>query len=189
MPPGSLRIGDVYPDTGISAPSAYLGDQSASYGATLEFDIFIRFSDNAAYPAVVLDAGTYSLFFTTASPPIDTWHHQVVPLLASEGWRFNAHNGPAATEEQLQSALAALEGLYINSEWRDGPDDTNVDNIVLGPPDCPSDFDESGFVDLDDFIAFVQAFEEGTDNADFDESGFVDLDDFIAFVLAFESGC
>ncbi|MCC6427483.1 MAG: beta-propeller fold lactonase family protein [Phycisphaerales bacterium] len=54
---------------------------------------------------------------------------------------------------------------------------------------CFSDHDGSGFVDLDDFIAYVHDFEEGTDNADFDQSGFVDLDDFIAFVHAFENGC
>lgn len=54
---------------------------------------------------------------------------------------------------------------------------------------CGADFDRSGFVDTDDFTAFVFAFEEGTDNADFDASGFVDTDDFTAFVLAFEAGC
>ncbi|MCG3122585.1 MAG: hypothetical protein GIKADHBN_00977 [Phycisphaerales bacterium] len=54
---------------------------------------------------------------------------------------------------------------------------------------CPADFDKSGFVDTDDFDAFVQAFEAGTDNADFDGSGFVDTDDFDAFVQAFEAGC
>ncbi|MCC6426928.1 MAG: EF-hand domain-containing protein [Phycisphaerales bacterium] len=54
---------------------------------------------------------------------------------------------------------------------------------------CPADFDESGFVDLDDYVAFVAAFEAGTDNADFDGTGFVDLDDFIAYVAAFEAGC
>ncbi len=54
---------------------------------------------------------------------------------------------------------------------------------------CPSDFDHSGFVDTDDFTAFVNAFEAGTDDADFDRSGFVDTDDFTAFVLAFEAGC
>ncbi|MCC6426802.1 MAG: EF-hand domain-containing protein [Phycisphaerales bacterium] len=54
---------------------------------------------------------------------------------------------------------------------------------------CPADFDCTGFVDLDDYVAFVHAFEEGGDNADFDGSGFVDLDDFIAFVHAFEGGC
>ncbi|MCC6428565.1 MAG: hypothetical protein IT435_17320 [Phycisphaerales bacterium] len=54
---------------------------------------------------------------------------------------------------------------------------------------CPADFDRSGFVDLDDYVAFVLAFEAGTDDADFDQSGFVDLDDFIAFVQSFELGC
>jgi hypothetical protein len=54
---------------------------------------------------------------------------------------------------------------------------------------CPADFDGTGFVDVDDFTAFVLAFEAGTDNADFDDSGFVDTDDFDAFVAAFEAGC
>ncbi|MCC6426556.1 MAG: VCBS repeat-containing protein [Phycisphaerales bacterium] len=53
----------------------------------------------------------------------------------------------------------------------------------------PSDFDNSGFVDLDDFTTFVAAFEVGEDNADFDRSGFVDLDDFISFVNQFENPC
>ncbi|HRJ49171.1 MAG TPA: EF-hand domain-containing protein [Phycisphaerales bacterium] len=56
-------------------------------------------------------------------------------------------------------------------------------------PLCLADFDGSGFVDLDDFAAFVLAFEEGIDQADFDRSGFVDLDDFVGFVHAFEEGC
>ncbi len=54
---------------------------------------------------------------------------------------------------------------------------------------CPADFDRSGFVDRDDFDAFVGAFEAGTDAADFDRSGFVDTVDFDLFVLAFEAGC
>ncbi|HRJ50709.1 MAG TPA: GC-type dockerin domain-anchored protein, partial [Phycisphaerales bacterium] len=54
---------------------------------------------------------------------------------------------------------------------------------------CAADFDGSGFVDLDDFTAFVFAFEAGTDDADFDQSGFVDTDDYDAFVRSFEDGC
>ncbi len=54
---------------------------------------------------------------------------------------------------------------------------------------CPADYDHSGFVDRDDFDAFVVAFEAGAGSADFDRSGFVDLVDFDLFVLAFESGC
>lgn len=53
----------------------------------------------------------------------------------------------------------------------------------------PADFDRSGFVDTDDFDAFVQAFIIGEDDADFDGSGFVDTDDFTEFVLAFEDPC
>ncbi|MCC6426779.1 MAG: hypothetical protein IT435_08145 [Phycisphaerales bacterium] len=54
---------------------------------------------------------------------------------------------------------------------------------------CPSDFDKSGFTDIEDYSAFVLAFEAGTDDADFDGSGFVDIEDFSAFVVAFEAGC
>ncbi len=65
---------------------------------------------------------------------------------------------------------------------------------------CPADFDGSGFLDSDDFIAFVSAFGLGCTgagqpdaacvrSADFDGTGFVDSDDFIAYVTAFEAGC
>ncbi|MCC6426126.1 MAG: EF-hand domain-containing protein [Phycisphaerales bacterium] len=76
--------------------------------------------------------------------------------------------------------------FYSSSFWEVGFDDVHIESAGGG---CPSDFDGSGFVDLEDFTAFVAAFEAGTDNADFDDSGFVDLDDYVAFVLAFESGC
>lgn len=61
--------------------------------------------------------------------------------------------------------------------------------LTVGPPCCPADFDRSGFVDFDDYNAFVLAFEAGDLSSDFDGSGFVDFDDFNAFVVAFEAGC
>ncbi|HLO42028.1 MAG TPA: DUF4394 domain-containing protein [Phycisphaerales bacterium] len=63
----------------------------------------------------------------------------------------------------------------------------DVDDIAVVL--CAADFDHTGFVDTDDFTAFVGAFEEGDIHADFDGSGFVDTDDFDAFVRAFEEGC
>ncbi len=54
---------------------------------------------------------------------------------------------------------------------------------------CRADFDRSGFVDIEDYDAFVMAFEAGTDDADFDGSGFVDVEDFFAFVFQFQGGC
>ncbi|GMV25660.1 MAG: hypothetical protein AMXMBFR58_16910 [Phycisphaerae bacterium] len=70
---------------------------------------------------------------------------------------------------------------------RDANTVTVTENLSAGF--CPSDFDQSGFVDTDDFTAFVVAFEAGTDNADIDGSGFVDTDDFDTFVRFFEAGC
>jgi hypothetical protein len=71
-------------------------------------------------------------------------------------------------------------------------------------PACPADFDESGFVDSDDFVMYVSHFALGctgpgegamgaepacVKSADFDQSGFVDSDDFVAFNTAFETPC
>ncbi|MDX2017162.1 MAG: hypothetical protein SFY95_05910 [Planctomycetota bacterium] len=72
--------------------------------------------------------------------------------------------------------------------------------ILVPNNPCPADFDGTGFVDSDDFVAFVQAFTLGCDgagspdpacvkSADFDGTGFVDSDDFVTFVQAFSAGC
>ncbi len=53
----------------------------------------------------------------------------------------------------------------------------------------PADHDGSGFVDTDDFTAFIVDFEAGSDLADIDHSGAVDTDDFTVFAWAFEQGC
>jgi hapalindole H/12-epi-hapalindole U/12-epi-fischerindole U synthase len=77
---------------------------------------------------------------------------------------------------------AAAPGIEVNF------DDVRLDAEPIGSA-CDADFDGSGFVDTDDFDAFVGAFEAGDESADFDGSGFVDTDDFDAFVRAFEKGC
>jgi glucose/arabinose dehydrogenase len=62
-------------------------------------------------------------------------------------------------------------------------------NLVPDECECPADIDGTGFVDTNDFDAFVLLFESGSQDADFDGTGFVDTDDFDAFVRAFEAGC
>ncbi len=53
----------------------------------------------------------------------------------------------------------------------------------------PTDQNDDGFINGDDFDAFVAAFEDGDSAADFNNDGFVTGDDFDAFVSSFESGC
>ncbi len=90
---------------------------------------------------------------------------------------------------------SGVQVVYIESRSLDlavtNWDDSKPNYLFLNKlsPPCPSDFDDSGFVDTDDFDRFVQAFEAGLPTADFDVSGFVDTEDFDAFVRAFEEGC
>ncbi len=54
---------------------------------------------------------------------------------------------------------------------------------------CIADFDHNGFVNGDDFDAFVVVFEAGEPSADIDGSTFVNGDDFDLFVRSYDLGC
>lgn len=77
-------------------------------------------------------------------------------------------------------------------------------NVFRRFVNCPADFDQTGFADSDDFVAYIDQFARGCTGAgqgalgddpdcartaDFDQSGFVDSDDFVAFVVGFAAGC
>lgn len=133
LPAGSLRVGDVFGETGVRAPSAFVGDRLAWFGGHISYDIKIRFTDATPYPAVWLVGATKTLVFNAPSPPLDVWHHVDVPLLEA-GFRVNGWQGVAATRGDVMEVLADLRGILINTEWRSGPDDTNVDNVEFAQP-------------------------------------------------------
>ncbi len=54
---------------------------------------------------------------------------------------------------------------------------------------CPSDINDDGFVNGDDFDTFVELFELGDMGADYDGNTFVNGDDFDSFTADFEAGC
>lgn len=163
-----LKFGDV-----VSARILqYLTDEAAC-----ELGDLPKFTKQPASTTVAL-GGTAK--FTTGTSG---------PGLLSYQWLHDNVEKPGATSPQLTIAgvTAADAGQYVLRI-------SNVCNTVFSNPafltvQCPSDFDQSGFVDTDDFDAFVVAFTAGLISADFDKSGFVDFDDFNAYVVAFESGC
>jgi hypothetical protein len=128
-PAGSVRAGDVQPETGIMAPADHLGNQTSIYGDTLRYDILIRFSDNVTYPAVVLNGGTMSLYYDTPSPVVGVWESRKGPL-SEAGWKVSG-TFAVATQTDFMNVLSNLTGVYIYTEWHTGADDTNVDNISL----------------------------------------------------------
>ncbi|MBL8963136.1 MAG: EF-hand domain-containing protein [Phycisphaeraceae bacterium] len=128
-----------------------------------------------------------------------TWSNMIV----AGGW----NDQPTCPTRDTRSSLN-LGGLVFNAKIvydynNDGtfedptsgsgnplsPDQSYHALLYIGNTRCPADFDGSGFVDTEDYDAFVRAFEDGDESTDFDCSGFVDLDDFVSFVLAFEQGC
>ncbi len=131
-PPGSVRVGDVYGETGIAAPTSYLGNKSDFYGGSLHYEIFLRYTDDVTYPAVVLNGGTMSLYYETPSPLLNAWQPRNIPL-SEAGWKVSG-SYTDATETQFRAVLSNLVGLYIYTEWHTGPDDTSVDNVILSPP-------------------------------------------------------
>lgn len=61
--------------------------------------------------------------------------------------------------------------------------------VSIPGPACPADFDGNGFVNGDDYDAFVSAFDTGGPTADLDGNGFVNGDDFDLFAARFVAGC
>lgn len=132
-PAGSLRVGDAYVWTWFMAPEAYLGDKSVAYGTDLTYDIFLRFSDNTAYPAVALRGADITLYYSTPSPLLNVWDAQSIPLVEGN-WRINNYvSGALATQADVLAVLGDLRGLFILTEWNTGADDTGLDNVFMVP--------------------------------------------------------
>jgi trimeric autotransporter adhesin len=67
---------------------------------------------------------------------------------------------------------------------------TNVIALTCDVPSaCPPDCDQSGSLDINDFICFQTFFSLGDVSADCDASGAPDIDDFICFQTQFSLGC
>ncbi|MCC6230869.1 MAG: hypothetical protein IT432_16785 [Phycisphaerales bacterium] len=186
-PAGSLRTGEGYYDAAVAAPPAYLGNHANAYGGQLKYDIYLRLTDGVTYPSVVINAGTYSLYYVTASPPVNAWESRVVPLTET-GWHYNTSGGPAVTKAQMQDALSHIAGIYLLTEWHTGNDDTNLDNVSM-TGGCLADFNHDSFVNALDYDEFASLFEPGDIGADINHDGFVNALDYDEFASAFEAGC
>jgi hypothetical protein len=175
---GTLFVDDQYSETFFSAPAAFLGDQSSLAGHALGYELWIKYTDDVAYPAVVLAGTDRGLYYVAPSPPLNTWYRAVVPLTASK-WKLNSWTGPAATDGDMQAVLANLQGLYINAEWHTGEDAAYLDNVHMAYE--PGDADTNDRVDIFD-VAIVQTKYGTTSGAawadgDFDGNGTVDIFD------------
>ncbi len=172
-------------DDQIGCPSmgyAY-GHSSSSIDTTFLVDRPVRFTLSVSAD-VTLSSSSYSgvADFTLVGPA---------------GTLFSLSQSGAGTKTLGQSGLLQ-PGVYTLRSHGDtaastakssGAKHVRATTSVQLKVFCPADFDNSGWVDNDDYVAFVHAFENGDDPADVDQSGYVDTDDFTAFLLAFTSAC
>lgn len=61
--------------------------------------------------------------------------------------------------------------------------------LLISEPTCAADIDNSGSVDIDDVLAFIDAAATGNASADLDGSGSINVDDMLMFVDLFTAGC
>lgn len=150
LPAGSLRVGDACQDTAVGVRAEVAGNRIGWLGGTLSFDILCRTRDEATYYSACIFGGGLSLYVPEAQPALDMWLHREYAL-APGAWHVGSIGGPVASPAQVEQVLADFRGVFINTEWKTGPDDTNLDNVALRGPSCTSpacraDLDHDGTV-------------------------------------------
>lgn len=87
--------------------------------------------------------------------------------------------------ELLRATLSP--GDYVLRVWRTKR--RGGDYTITLPRFNSADFNADGFLNFEDFDAFVVAFEAGQVKGDFNLDGFLTFEDFDAFIAAFGAGC
>jgi hypothetical protein len=134
---GKLTIGDEEADTGVYAPAAVLGNQSAAYGNTISFDISdVANDDPTQYTALVLwgtnglAAAVTSLGPSTDSNALSTFSFTLNETTFSKFASGNFTSG-AITQSDFQSILGDIAAIAFRTEYNTGGDDSRFDNAIF----------------------------------------------------------
>jgi Ca2+-binding RTX toxin-like protein len=113
------------------APAKFLGDQSASFGVGLSFDLRQSATDaQFSNPDVTLEGAGLKLVLRFTSYPGTDWTAYSVTFAEGAGWT-NATTGLAATAAELRAVLGDLDRLLIRGEYRTGADTGSIDDVAL----------------------------------------------------------
>lgn len=141
---GQLVLIDQASETGVYAPAAVLGNQSAAYNGSISFDVSDAFHDAASYTALILYGSGMNAAVEVSAPTVSTNGAALstftFTLNESVFSQFVSGNfvGGALSQAQFQSILGNLTGIAFRTEYNTGPDDSRFDNAVFrgfGPAD------------------------------------------------------
>jgi hypothetical protein len=94
-----------------------------------------------------------------------------------------------ATIDATGLASFAITDVVLQPSFLVGALQFTSGSTVISVVSCVADFTNDCFIDSDDFVAFIGAFQAGDLSADTDASGFIDSDDFVTFIASFTVGC
>jgi hypothetical protein len=109
----------------------------------------------------------------------------VVPLDYESGAELE---GDATFLEHSFDSLGLEEGSYTWTwDTADGAGDSFT--VIVGPAGCDADVNGDGELDVLDFVAFQQLWQDGDPGADCDANGAFNVLDFVCFQQLFQAGC
>jgi Concanavalin A-like lectin/glucanases superfamily/Laminin B (Domain IV)/Immunoglobulin I-set domain/Immunoglobulin domain len=117
------------------APSKYLGNQSAAYGGTLQFDQFNSGTGQPLEaPDIILVGDGRTLIYERSAAPGTNWTTSAVPLEASAEWHVGDATGPAPTRSELAGALGSVEQWLIRGAFGAESNRGGLDRVSLIAP-------------------------------------------------------
>jgi Laminin B (Domain IV)/PEP-CTERM motif len=130
-----IQTADANGYNAFVAPSAYLGNQSAAFGGTINFSLSDALNDfPAIYSPLTLISGLTVLYALPSVVP-STNPAALTPysitLLGANFRTGDLGGGAAVTDLELQSVLASLGRVGINADWRTGSDLVTLDSVSL----------------------------------------------------------
>ncbi|MFG0282913.1 MAG: hypothetical protein ACF8R7_00685 [Phycisphaerales bacterium JB039] len=161
LDPAELKFTKIGSSGSYDDPAIFTASNNFRAGGDGYFDILFAF---ATMEEGRFGAGDEVVYLITSSE-----------MISAES--FNVFSAPAGGQGPLLSA-AHIQGVGMfgtGSGW-----------IAAG---CYADCDESGSLDLFDFLCFQNAYAAGEPYADCDQSGSLDFMDYLCYMRAFGFGC
>lgn len=116
----------------FSAPSKFLGNQSAMYGGNISWDEF-NYTTGAPETGLILTGGGHTLYRDNMYLAVGAATHFDFSLTPSSDWHLDSPTGAVATSSDMLAILSSLNGMYILGDWVDGYDTADLDNVLDTP--------------------------------------------------------
>lgn len=164
------------------SPGMTFAHSKGSINTTYSVDSFMRIKTTVTLKNTLANRGVATANFTVVGPT------GTLLALSRTAAGQETYVGTAVVQPGLYTFTSILD--VVSQSTPSPTSSQSSSNVTLTCEFfCPADMDMSGFIDLNDFGVFVQAFESGDVSADLDTSGFVDTDDFTIFAAEFADAC